>query len=71
MLGQSKVDELPVAKLGVAVESPLPAPEASLLPGVANKTTALWAVLLVGVAVLGGVAWSLMRQMRDPVNGKA
>jgi hypothetical protein len=26
----------------------------------------LWAVLLAGVAVLGGVAWSLLRQLGKP-----
>jgi hypothetical protein len=67
MVGQSKVDELPVANLGAATESPLPAAESGLLPGVANKTTALWAILLIGVAVLGAVAWSLMRQMKASV----
>jgi hypothetical protein len=64
MLGSQKAGELPVAKLGAVTEAPPAEAEAGWLPGVANKTTALWAVLLIGVAVLGGVAWSLARQMR-------
>jgi hypothetical protein len=64
MLGARKVDELPLGKLGVATESHVVSADEGWLPGVANRTAALWAVLLVGVFVLGGVAWSLMRQMK-------
>ena len=31
--------------------------------GVDTKTATLWAVLAVGVLVLGGVAWALLRQV--------
>ena len=65
MLGARKTDELPVAKLGEATETPIVMAGQGLIPGVPNRTAALWAVLLVGVAVLGGVAWTLMRQMKD------
>jgi hypothetical protein len=68
MLGARKVDDLPLAALGAAVESATPADE-GWLPGIANRTAALWAVLLIGVAVLGGVAWSLMHQMRNGGHG--
>jgi hypothetical protein len=36
-----------------------------LLPGSPGKTTVLWAVLVAGVLLLGGVAWSLMRQLKN------
>lgn len=64
MLGARKVDELPAAQLGPATQSPVVAEAQGWLPGIANRTAALWAVLLVGVAVLGAVAWSLMGQMK-------
>jgi hypothetical protein len=52
--------------LGAAQESAAAAAGgAQWLPAVANRQVALWVVLLAGVAVLGGVAWTLMRQMKD------
>ncbi|HSV35719.1 MAG TPA: DUF3999 family protein [Ramlibacter sp.] len=66
-LGGRKLEDLPLATLGPSV---LRAPaEASWLgqlwPGLApGKTAILWGVLLVGVMLLGAVAWSLMRQLK-------
>lgn len=63
---EGRVNELPYGRW-VSMESApatrLP-PRARFLPaGVDLKTGALWAVLLCGVFVLGGVAWSLLRRM--------
>jgi hypothetical protein len=60
-----KIDELPLAT--VAQEN-APAERADgirgwLPRGVEPRTALLWAVLLAGVALLGGVAWSLLRQV--------
>ena len=65
-LGGRKVEELPAVTVGPAV---LRTPDAGwmgqLLPASApGKTTLLWGVLLAGVALLGGVAWSLLRQLK-------
>jgi hypothetical protein len=62
MLGAKKVEDLPQARIGAPVETPAPQP--GWLGGWANRRTVLWAVLLGGVAMLAGVAWSLMRQMK-------
>ena len=63
---KTKVDELPLASVATASSAPA-APEpawAGWLPqGVSSKAAVLWAVLLAGVAVLGAVAWSLLRQL--------
>ena len=66
-LGTRKVDDLPEARLGSAtVESPPePGPLARFRPaGLSDKAALLWAVLIVGVLVLAGVAWSLLRQLK-------
>jgi hypothetical protein len=68
-LGSKKVEDLPEARLGAAtLESPVePGMFARLRPaGVSEKTAILWAVLMVGVLLLGGVAWSLLRQLKTP-----
>jgi len=67
-LGDKKVEDLPEARLGAAtIESPVPPGWfAQLRPaGVSEKTAVLWAVLIAGVLLLGGVAWSLMRQLKS------
>lgn len=60
------VDELPAARIA-RVESTPPAARpawARWLPrGVEPRTAGLWAVLLAGVLLLGGVAWTLLRQL--------
>lgn len=64
---QVQVDALPAARLGEATTSPLATPSAvaAWLPAnVDARTAGLWAVLVVGVLVLGAVAWSLLKQTR-------
>jgi hypothetical protein len=34
------------------------------VPGAPGKSVVLWTVLVAGVLLLGGVAWSLLRQMK-------
>lgn len=64
--GSVKIDSLPAATVAQAVEAPA-APRtgvAAWLPrGVEPRTALLWAVLGGGVLLLGGVAWSLLRQL--------
>ncbi|GAB3646989.1 DUF3999 family protein [Ramlibacter alkalitolerans] len=65
----TRMADLPLARI-VAVES-APAAEASwwtgwLPRGVDGKTAGLWLVLGAGVLLLGGVAWSLLRQLAGP-----
>lgn len=60
------VDALPAARI-LAVQA-APGPRTGFwtpwLPrGVDGRTAGLWAVLLAGVLLLGGVAWSLLRQV--------
>lgn len=60
------VDDLPAARIARVETTPITARPAwtRWLPrGVEPRTAGLWAVLLVGVLLLGGVAWSLLRQM--------
>lgn len=60
-------DALPLARLG-RVETSARAttgPSTWLPAQVAPMTAVLWAVLLLGVAVLGVVAWRLLRQLKD------
>lgn len=67
-LGDKKVEDLPEAGLGAAtIESPVPPGWfAQLRPaGVSEKTAVLWAVLIGGVLLLGGAAWSLLRQLKS------
>jgi hypothetical protein len=60
------VDDLPAARIA-RVESAAPVARpawARWLPrGVEPRAALLWAVLLLGVVLLGGVAWSLLRQV--------
>jgi hypothetical protein len=64
MLGAKKIDDVPLATAGPAVEAPLAAGVFDWLPGTPGRQAVLWAVLIAGVMVLGGVAWSLLRQMK-------
>jgi hypothetical protein len=58
--------DLPLASVGAGVvQAPDTGFAARLLPGAPGKTTLLWAVLVAGVLLLGGVAWSLMRQLKN------
>jgi hypothetical protein len=68
-LGGKKIDELPEAVVGAAAVAPAPTPESGFFAviqqaGVSRRTALLWAVLIAGVLLLGGVAWSLMRQLK-------
>jgi hypothetical protein len=65
-LESRKPEELPAATIGTAtVTKPDAGPLARFWPGAApGKTTVLWGVLLAGVLLLAGVAWSLLRQLR-------
>ncbi len=66
-LGSSrKPEDLPAASIGTSIVStPDAGPLARFLPrAVPGKTAVLWGVLLAGVLLLAGVAWSLLRQLR-------
>jgi hypothetical protein len=68
-LGDRKLQDLPEARLGAATvaSAPEPGPLARFRPaGVSDKAALLWAVLIGGVVLLGGVAWSLLRQLKAP-----
>jgi hypothetical protein len=68
-LGSRKVQDLPEATLGMATVASMaePGPLTRALPaGVSDKAALLWAVLIAGVLLLGGVAWSLLRQLKSP-----
>ncbi|RYY57298.1 MAG: DUF3999 family protein, partial [Comamonadaceae bacterium] len=57
---------LPVARIGeVREKAPArpPAWAAWMPAGTDTRTLSLWAVLAIGLAVLGAVAWGLLRQM--------
>jgi hypothetical protein len=57
---------LPLVTVGAAQSSPAPAPGwwSPWLPRhVDGKTASLWLVLALGVLLLGGVAWALLRQL--------
>jgi hypothetical protein len=59
-----RLADLPQAQVRDA-RSEAPASHPAWLPrGLDVRTAGLWAVLLAGVLVLGGVAWSLLRQLR-------
>jgi hypothetical protein len=61
-----KLDDLPSASVGAGTTSAADAgPLARWWPGAPpGKTAVLWTVLLLGVLLLAGVAWSLMRQLK-------
>lgn len=71
-LGTRKLDDLPLATVGTPVVRPArPAAWAVLWPGgdPPGQTAVLWTVLVAGVLVLAGVAWSLLRQLKPPPDG--
>jgi len=60
------LQDLPQARLTAARSAALPTPSvwtAYLPEGIDARTATLWLVLVIGVGVLGGVAWSLLRQV--------
>lgn len=64
----TRVEALPVARIAaVEVRHEAAPPWQQWLPrGVDGKTAGLWLVLVLGVLLLGGVAWSLLRQVDRP-----
>jgi hypothetical protein len=64
MLGAKKIDDVPLVQPGTATETALARGPFDWIPGAPGKPAVLWAVLIAGVLLLGGVAWSLLRQMR-------
>ncbi|MBC5781605.1 DUF3999 family protein [Ramlibacter sp. USB13] len=59
------LDALPPARVGAVQGGPAGEGPLGWLPRhVEPKTAGLWAVLLLGVLVLGGVAWGLLRQLQ-------
>lgn len=65
MLGTKTIDDLPLVQPGAATQAALARGPFNWIPGAPGKSAVLWAVLLAGVLVLGGVAWSLLRQLRS------
>jgi hypothetical protein len=62
----TRIDALPLVKLSSmqgAAEAAAGSRQRWLPRGVDGKTAGLWLVLAVGVLLLGGVAWTLMRQL--------
>jgi hypothetical protein len=68
MLGDRKIEDLPLAQIGTAVEIQ-PSRWAALVPAAPGKSVVLWAVLGLGVLLLGAVAWSLLKQMNRSGEG--
>jgi hypothetical protein len=61
-----KPQDLPLARVGAGVlQEPETGLLARVLPGSPAKATVLWIVLAAGVLLLGGVAFSLMRQLKN------
>jgi hypothetical protein len=60
----SRIADLPLAQVRDARIAPPSVRPAWLPRGLDGRTAGLWAVLLVAVLVLGGVAWSLLRQVK-------
>ncbi|MDB5858027.1 MAG: hypothetical protein JWQ76_1716, partial [Ramlibacter sp.] len=61
----SRIADLPLAQLRDAHSSPLSVRPGWMPRGLDTRTAGLWAVLVIGVLVLGGVAWSLLRQVKQ------
>ena len=59
----SRIADLPLAQVRDAHAAPPSVRPAWLPRGLDTRTAGLWAVLVLGVLVLGGVAWSLLRQV--------
>lgn len=69
-LGGKRLDEVALATLGTSVVSDRSEASGGFLDrlrpeGVSQRAALLWAVLLGGVLLLGGVAWTLMRQLKS------
>ena len=64
----TRIEALPVARIAsVQVRREPPSPWQRWLPhGVDGKTAGLWLVLVLGVLLLGAVAWSLLKQVDRP-----
>lgn len=65
-LGQQKLEDLPEARVGAArrqepAKGPLFGWASVTAPG---QRSVLWGVLILGVLILAGVAWSLLRQLK-------
>jgi uncharacterized protein DUF3999 len=56
---------LPEAKVGAVAAAPAPTQWERLTADVQPRRVALWAILLIGVAVLGFMAWRLLRQAKQ------
>ncbi|MBC7602810.1 MAG: DUF3999 family protein [Ramlibacter sp.] len=70
-LNGKRVEDVALASLGAAVTTASTASDSGFLDrlrpeGVSQRAAVLWAVLLVGVLLLAGVAWTLMRQLKQP-----
>ena len=64
---ERKPQDLPLAAVGAGTVQVMETGALTRLwPGAPGKTTVLWAVLALGVLLLGGVAWSLARQLKNP-----
>ncbi len=64
-----KLEDLPAAAVGAgAAQAPDAGPLARWWPGreAPDRSTVLWAVLIAGVLLLAAVAWSLLRQLKQP-----
>jgi hypothetical protein len=62
---ERRPQDLPLAAVGAGTLQPDNGPLAGLWPAAPGKTAVLWSVLVAGVLLLGGVAWSLMRQLKS------
>jgi hypothetical protein len=74
-LGGRRADEIALASVGAGVVTPdagdgffaqARMPRALAAVGLTGRTAMLWAILLVGVLLLGAVAWKLLRQLQVP-----
>jgi hypothetical protein len=68
---RTPIEALPQVKPGAAQSTTAPTEAWArwLPPGVDGKTAGLWLVLGLGVLVLGGVAWALLRQLNTRTEG--
>jgi hypothetical protein len=67
MPGRAADAPLPSASAAIAAAAPSPTPAASsavaiVAPPAPSRTPWLWAALLAGLALMGGMAWSLLRK---------
>lgn len=66
-LGSANAPQIAEAKLasGTASAKPASGPASAVLPQADWKKIALWGVLLAGVLFMAGMAWQLLRQMKQ------